>query len=515
MKAKYVCRGYQIELLTNQRYIPNQRLRMCADKHNIRPSDNVQFYRTLQSLVDLPPSDYRAYDFCRRHTVHDMASHHLNQFWTRTVMSACHNEPAILHAALAVAGAHKAYCDRQSGKHEMGGINSVLATSTYVHYDKALCYLKRRIAVQSPEQPEIVLIVCLVLLTFDMIEGRYGEALFHLTHGRRIVKDLNNSGADDIQVPLSLPPVTSSTMDEINYAFALMDLQSVNFGSLKPHFKLVTETNLDKNSCLEIPSVFADFDDAWRYMLLLFNKCYRLFDSINSLGSRKYQLSTHDLGFRSHQSGLLAEVEKWKDAFEGSSFRTLSSCQSSLESKSTLLKLHHLTLDICTRVCLDMGNEMIYDALIPEFSALVGFCEDLLPSLPTISIETGIIQPLFLTGGLCRHPAIRRRLLRLLSCARKEGHWDSKMIELVSRERMIFEEELAGYIHDDEQQLPENIDLAHLIPREARWSESWMFFVKEDYSEAEITFRRRKLHPHLLIDGEDDHEMRTKLIRFK
>jgi hypothetical protein len=145
----------------------------------------------------------------------------------------------------------------------------------------------------------------------------------------------------------------------------------------------------------------------------------------------------------------------------------------------------------------------------------VGFCEDLLPSLPTISIETGIIQPLFLTGGLCRHPAIRRRLLRLLSCARKEGHWDSKMIELVSRERMIFEEELAGYIHDDEQQLPENIDLAHLIPREARWSESWMFFVKEDYSEAEITFRRRKLHPHLLIDGEDDHEMRTKLIRFK
>lgn len=444
-----------------------------------------------------------------------MASHHLNKFWTRTVMSACHNEPAILHAALAVAGAHKGYCDRQSGKPEMGGINSVLATSTYVHYEKALRYLNRRIAVQSPEQPEIVLIVCLVLLTFDMIEGRYGEALFHLTHGRRIVKDLNNNGIDDIQVPLSLPPVTSSTMDEINYAFALMDLQSVNFGSLQPHFKLVTESNLDNNSSMKIPSVFADFDDAWRYILLLLNKCYRLFASIGALGSRKYQLSTHDLGFRSQQSGLLAEVEKWNDAFGRSSFRTLSSGQSSLESKSTLLKLHHLTLDICTRACLVLGNEMIYDTMIPEFSTLVGLCEDLLPSLPPISIETGIIQPLFLAGGLCRHPIIRRRLLRLLSGGRKEGHWDSKIIELLSRERMIFEEELAGYVHDEEQQLSENIDLAQLIPREARWSESWIFFVKEDYSEAEITFRRRKLHPHLLSEGEDDHEMRTKLIKFK
>lgn len=430
-------------------------------------------------------------------------------------MSACHSEPAILHAALAVAGAHKAFCDRQSTKPDTTYMNSDLAASTYLHYQKALFYLKKRITLPNPEQPETVLIVCLILMTFDMIEGRYGEALFHLTHGRRIIKDLSNSNSNDTHVPLSLPPVATSTMDEINYSFALMDIQSVNFGSLKPHFKLVADTKHDGNPNLEIPDIFINFDDAWRHMLLLVNKFCRLFAGINELGSKKYDLWNNDLRFRRVRSDLLADAEKWKDTFDKSSFRTLSSSQSSLESKSTLLRLHYLTLDICVKTSLYFGDEMFFDPLVPEFLALVGLCEELLPSLPTISIETGIIQPLFLTGCLCRHPNIRRRLVRLLSNPRKEGHWDSKLIEIVSRERMIFEEELAGYVHNDAQPLPDDIDLARLIPREARWSESWMFFVKEDYSMIEITFRRRKLHPHLLLEGEDDHETRKKLVRLK
>jgi len=427
-------------------------------------------------------------------------------------MSACHSEPAILHATLAVAGAHKAYCDKQSPKSEMASIDANLAASTYLHYQKALFYLKRRIAVPNPEQPEIVLIVCLILMTFDMIEGRYGEALFHFTHGRRIVKDLSNSNSSDSHVPLSLPSVPTSTMDEINYSFALMDIQSVNFGSLKPHFKLVADTSPDSSPHLEIPDIFANFDDAWRHMLLLLNKCYRMFASINEMGSRKYELWENDLDFRTERSNFLADVEKWKDTFDKSSFRTLSSSQSPRESKSTLLRLHHLTLNICIRAPINLGDEMCFDAFVHEFSALVDLCEELLPSLPTITIETGIIQPLFLTGCLCRHPNIRRRLIRLLSRPRKEGHWDSKLIEIVSRERMIFEEELAGYVHNAAQPIADDIDLAQLIPREARWSESWMFFVKEDYSMIEITFRRRKLHPHLLLEGEDDHETRKKLV---
>lgn len=444
-----------------------------------------------------------------------MANHHLAQFWTRTVMAASHREPAILHAALAVAGAHRAYCDKQPGEYRMAGVRSVLTTSTYSHYDQALRYLKRLIAVQSPQQREVVLIVCLVLLTFDMIEGRYGEAYLHLVHGRRILKDINNRDSDDVQVPLSLPPVTTSTMDEINYSFALMDLQSVNFGSLKPHFKLVTGTDLDGSAFPALPVSFTDFDDAWRYMLLLFGKCYRLLDDINTLGSQKYTLLTHDLGFRRLQKAHLVELGKWKESFDNSAFRISSSPQSSLDPKAASLKLHHLFLHTCLTACLHMGNEMFYDTLLPDFTRLVGLCEDLLPSLPAVTIETGIIQPLFVTGCVCRHPDIRRRILRLLSHPRKEGHWDSKLIEMITRDRMIFEEEMAGYVHDDKQGLSYDLDLAQVIPREARWSESWMFFVKDDYSMAKVTFRRRKLHPDLLIDGEDEHETRTKLVRIK
>lgn len=467
----------------------------------------------------MPPSDYRAYDFCRRYTIHDMASHHLNQFWTRTVMSACHSEPAILHAALAVAGAHKAYCDKQSGESDVVGVSSLLTTSTYSHYDQALWYLKKLMAVKTPQQYEAVLIVCLVLLTFDMIAGRYGEAHLHLIHGRRIIKDINNRKSDDVQVPLILPPAPSTTMDEINYSFALMDIQSVNFGSMKSHFKLVADSKVSDGCCLEIPMSFTNLDDAWRHMLLLFSECYSLFDRINALGSRKYELLTDDLGFRDQQRLHLAELAKWKEAFDNSSVRTMSTPRSSLADKAgikaTLLKIQHLTLHVCLSAALNVGNEMFYDTLTPKFRELVELCEDLLPSLATITVEIGIIQPLFLAGCICRHPVIRRRILHLLSRARKEGYWDSKLIGMITRERMVFEEELAGYVYDAEQPPLYDVDLALLIPRDARWSESWMFFVADDYSVAEVTFRRRKLDLQLLIEGEDEHETRTKLVKFK
>jgi hypothetical protein len=109
----------------------------------------------------------------------------------------------------------------------------------------------------------------------------------------------------------------------------------------------------------------------------LANKIYRLFASISALGPKNYDLSTNDLGFRPQQRLLSADVAKWKDTFDKSSFRKLSSCQSSLESKSTWLKLHHLTLDPCARTNLDLGNEMRYDALMPELSAIVALCEEL------------------------------------------------------------------------------------------------------------------------------------------
>jgi Fungal Zn(2)-Cys(6) binuclear cluster domain/Fungal specific transcription factor domain len=60
---------------------------------------------------------------------------------------------------------------------------------------------------------------------------------------------------------------------------------------------------------------------------------------------------------------------------------------------------------------------------------------------PTFSMSLGIIPPLYMTGTRCRHPAVRRKAIRLLSlCNRREGIWDSRLSAKVANRVMEIEE---------------------------------------------------------------------------
>ncbi|KIW56259.1 hypothetical protein PV05_04932 [Exophiala xenobiotica] len=444
-----------------------------------------------------------------------MATHQLSRFWTHTVLSAAHNEPAILHAMLALCGTHRAYCENRSAV--ANAVSTPFTTAAYAHYDKAVRCLWERIARTGFEELQVVLIVCLVLLTFDLIEGRYGEALIHLNHGRQILRQLHSSkvsGKDTTS--LVLPQKAQSTLDEISYSFALMDIQSVYFGSQKPEFKLANSPGADETVGFNIPPYFSTFDDAWHSMLLLTNEVYHFGSTI-----RKPEIaySSYDpmLGF--WQGRLLATLRQWREAFDSSPFRTATSSSatssnSAASARHTSLRLSHAYLTILVCTGLKLGDEMAYDPLLPQFSTVVALCEQLVSTLPSISLDAGVIPALFITCCFCRHPDLRRRAIRVLSRTGKEGHWDGKQIEMVSREKMILEEEDAGYIYDAEHPVPEDADLAEIIPREARWSESWVFFVSEDYTTVQLAFKRRKRTADgRVIPGDDGYEVKTKLVK--
>ncbi|KAK4946528.1 hypothetical protein LTR10_014380 [Elasticomyces elasticus] len=438
--------------------------------------------------------------------MHDMGTYHLSRFWTHTVLSACHNEPVILHAMLALCGGHRAYCGSRLGVAD--AVSEQSLTAAYVHYNKAVRYLRDRIGRTDLDDLQVVLMVCLILLTFDLIEGRYGAALIHLNHGRRILKGLHGgAGACD---SLLLSPKAQSTLDEISYSFALMDIQSVYFGSPRPEFKLA---GTDQTDCLNIPRSFSTFNDAWHAMLLLSNEVYR-FGAIIRQPEIAYSPYDPMLGF--WQGRLLAELKQWKHAFENSPFRratsrTLSSVGG---ERYASLQLSHAHLTIVVGTGLMLGDEMAYDCLMPQFATVVALCEGLVTTMPSISLDAGVIPALFVTCAFCRHPELRRRAIRVLARTGKEGHWDGKQIEIVSREKMILEEEEAGFVYAAGDPVPENVDLADLIPRNARWSESWVFFVSEDYTTVQLVFKRKKrTRDGQFVPGDDGYEVREKLIK--
>ncbi|KIW68112.1 hypothetical protein PV04_04079 [Phialophora macrospora] len=569
MKAKYICEGYSISLTGVEGSASETRTQPHQDQpqhwsqlqhshvvhhhhhprpRDIRPADSSCFYRTLQTLADLSEPDSQAYDFCRRHTVHDMGTHHLARFWTRTVMAASHGEPAVLHALLALSGAHRHYMARLGGSASAstGAAATGLAMPAYAHYGKALRHLRDRIPGPSTGESEsgragevqVVLMVCLILLTFDIIEGRYNEALVHLNHGREILMGVGKTtrdsivaaatlpaGGDDASaaVHLYLPEKVHSTMDELSYSFALMDLQSIHFGSTRLQFKLVdTPRNSDHTQSSVMPEQFGTFDDAWRSMLLLLNETYRF-----AAAARALPNPGDSEEFVIWQGRLLARLKQWKEIFDDSPLRKApsqgaSGATASEYDPSAALRLNHSYLTVMVGIALSFGDEMASDRFLPQFSAMVSLCEDLIIRLPTISLDASLIPALYTTACVCRHPGVRRRALQVVSRAGREGHWDGRQIAIVAGQKMMLEEEMAGFSYEAMSPPPEKPELlAEIIPRTARWSEMCADFVGDDYAVLQLVFRRKRVvkgqsGPGLapLPEGHDnEYETRKKLVR--
>ncbi|KAJ9604585.1 hypothetical protein H2200_010698 [Cladophialophora chaetospira] len=492
---------------------------------DIRPTDSLCFYRTLQSLADMPEQDYIAYDFCRRNTMQDLATHHLTHFWTQTVVSASHQEPAVLHALLALSGAHRTYIDninqpaipQETAKH--------LTMPSYIHYGKAVHYLQNRIPGSEMRQDEleVILIVCLLLLTFDIIEGRYNEALVHLNHGRRILKGLqrsidNQSLSDQSAVTLYLPQKVQSTLDDLSYSFALMDLQSITFGSDILQFKLAETLDADN---MQYPTAaqhqFSTFDDAWRSLLILENEIFHFTTAVKQQGGL-------DQATIIWQSKLLTSLRGWKSAFDNSPLRrtrvrTPPTGVAPEHDPSSTLRLNHSYLTIVVGIALSFGDEMASDSFLPQFVTIVALCEDLVTRLPTISLDASLIPALYATATICRHPNVRRRALQTLLKSGREGHWDGKQVAMIATQKMLLEEEMAGYAYCDGRPVPETPEVvAETIPREARWEETWADFVDDEYTKVLLTFKRRKCDQKEVpwvggsVNEEDKYEVRRKLV---
>ncbi len=88
---------------------------------------------------------------------------------------------------------------------------------------------------------------------------------------------------------------------------------------------------------------------------------------------------------------------------------------------------------------------MVYDSFLPHFEAIAAMAEGILSSASRYAtgykdfrLNTALLFPLHMTGQLCRHPTIRRKIIRLMGSASfDEGVWDGssgqKYIQVLMR----------------------------------------------------------------------------------
>ncbi|KAJ6782561.1 hypothetical protein PWT90_01389 [Aphanocladium album] len=91
-----------------------------------------------------------------------------------------------------------------------------------------------------------------------------------------------------------------------------------------------------------------------------------------------------------------------------------------------------LILEVILSSCFCNKNEMVYDAFLAHFESITTMAEDILSRASKYSdgykdfrLDVALLYPLFMTAQLCRHPGIRRRILRLMGeVSFDEGVWD-------------------------------------------------------------------------------------------
>ena len=353
------------------------------------------------------------------------------RFWDRVVLQACHTEPAIKHAVLAL-----------SSLHQLSGLPHDNDTS-YQHrlyaerqHHKALEEARVLIASAQPQDVDRILIACIIFIIFEGVRGDYRAAAMHMDSGRAILAQNSQRLKHTAR---------RKDLIEIQHALARLDLPAICFSDRTSPYRY-TLTDFYQTSPVLTPDQFQDvneaqacFVDLTRWLLMVGNHID--FEELNG------DLPTM-ARYQAEKVRCSAMIDQWHENFLDVITRSDSS-----ESLLILnLKLWYSSIKMLVQAE-TYGPETRYDAFMTLFEQGVEFGEEIAGKLAdpnqtrSFSFDLGYMIPIYLTATRCRDPHIRRRAIRLLQAyPRQEGVWESLAAAAVASRWVAVEEEGLGEV---------------------------------------------------------------------
>jgi hypothetical protein len=378
-------------------------------------------------------------DFFHSKTSKELPGSFPSGFWDNLVFSSAYSNEALLHLSMALGSLHQKACEEEMA------IPSQNIANKRLHFALLQCnksvYLLRKLmnSAATRQEREICLIACVLLICFEVLRGHYGTAMLHLGNGRKVLTEYLFGTADCRYTLVLTDSFRRSTVeDSLIQVFARLDIQGANFGFISPQFKLSTSTSHDT---IEIPGFFADLQEARTYLDILTNNIERFLtiDPDSRLSPSPETVQT--------RNSLLHHLTQWSLA--------LSPFTPHPSQTLHLLTLHHLHLHLRLTTALHARTtELTYDTQNPTFSLLLSTATAcLVHHLPSITLDIGVIQPLYYTAIRCRDPQLRRHALSLLwGTSHREGMWDTTIMGMVAaRVIQLEEEESVGEAHVPER----------------------------------------------------------------
>lgn len=371
----------------------------------------------------------RYFQFFRQRTVSATNSIVDSRFWDRVVLQACHTEPAVKHAVLAL-----------SSLHQLSGLQIDRDTSRqhriYAEKQHQMALVEARALIDSasPQDIDRVLVACIIFIIFENVRGDYKAAALHMNSGRAILAQHSERLRQ-----------TSRRKDlvEIEHALARVDLPAICFHDRSSPYDYTLAYFYETNPVLT-PGPFQDINEAqstfWdlmRWLLIADNHVIQEEREGNLERLEPYQEEIRKCG---------DAFIKWHDHFD----EAVSRSEPSAYRMILTLRMWY-TMATLWMKAESYGPETRFDPFTEVFEQVVEYGEELAVSLAdpklvrSFSYDMGYMIPLFVVGTRCRDPKLRRRSNRLLhDYPRQEGRWESVAAAAICSRWIAVEEEGLG-----------------------------------------------------------------------
>ncbi|KAF2669649.1 hypothetical protein BT63DRAFT_425330 [Microthyrium microscopicum] len=406
---------------------------------------------TTRGLASCSPQELRSYEFFRTRTTPQLAGSFPSEFWSTFLPRSTQHHATLWHAVVALGSIHERF-EADDLSVFASNIDSELGGFALKQYTTALSELTKPVRGGNRQDVDVFLAACILFTSFEIMRGHHESALTHVKSGIKIIGELQDASTP---IGSSLSMVTLSTnpsipIDALTAPFIRLDSQVCELQSTAGRFPILQPTHHHEPGFGPIiPPKFTSILEARNCYDYLYNDAiHKASDESASFTSPSIDES---LPLSLATRTAIWRLHLWKAPFDACA-ADLDPTDTASQALADLLRVKHLAashlFDTST-----VGPETKWDRHTNDFYDIVAAASRIATTTPvgrkTISLDAGIVLPLFNTAWKCRISSLRREALAILaSRPRQEGVWDGELSARVGKRIMEVEEEGFGEILD-------------------------------------------------------------------
>ncbi|KAL0934357.1 uncharacterized protein CTRU02_211156 [Colletotrichum truncatum] len=395
-----------------------------------------------------------------------------NDVMSRILPQLARQEPAIKHAALAMAAMARALVPNLKRRTRKEFY------SNGPHYEVALRHYGRAIKLVRTSKPSSenmlwAIICCVLFVTFECLHGDRNAALSHVNHAYKMMEHYFNRRSMVEDAPQT--DSVRSLCDDAAWIFQGMTMQSWSHNVL--HSKDTREISWccrgSKRpfAVQEMPSTFADLHVARRWWRIVQHyTCHRCpiytemyaDDMSQEMLVGTWSRKTSELGDTDQLRAVLPEflghLRRWHNAFQGvyDYLRLNQERDFDTYVEACNLRVQHLLL-WTDAISMSYKDAKTVEVLTPAFREMIQLAEIIIQRqsncggcADVFSMDNGPTMALFVAACQCRDAALRHRATYLLGkFNRRDGLWDSRTFHSIALRNVEVEAENLAVGGDD------------------------------------------------------------------